>query len=76
MRQPLFFLFNLEAPVTDTGLRLFFLRLFIVIIVLFVIIDPGIVYFIITNVGLNVSTSSAAVVIILVTTTIFVILPI
>lgn len=74
MRQPLFFLFDLEAPVTDTGLRLFFLRLFIIVIVLFVIIDPGVVYFIITNVGLNVSTSS--VVIILVTTTIFVILPI
>lgn len=70
MRQPLFFLFDLKAPVTDTGLRLFFLRLFIIVIVLFVIIDPGVVYFIITNVGLNVSTSS--VVIILVTTTIFV----
>ena len=52
------------------------MRLFIVVIVLFVIIDPGVVYFIITNVGLNVSTPSAAVVIILVTTTIFVILPI
>lgn len=72
MRQPFFFLFDLKAPVTDTGLRLFIL----LVIVLFVIIDPGVVYFIITNIGLNVSPSSAAVVIILVTTTIFVILPI
>ena len=66
MGQPLFLLLDLEAPVTDA-------RLFIIIIIFFVIIDAGVINFVISDIGLNVTTAS--VVPIIVPTTIFVVLP-
>ena len=57
----------LQTPITDA-------RLFIVAVyVFFIIIDASVVYFVITDIGLNVTTTS--VVPIIVPTTIFVVLP-